>query len=119
MFVSSMCWVRGCVSVRALDTCICVEKVKDWVFYLQLFLQTGHNKLQSLIEITGLQAPPQVVALQNLDGTVEQAEEALSISELRKLEHGSLLKCRDGVYHSVILHPGTTGRHGHIIYLYF
>ena len=80
---------------------------------------SAHDKLQSLIEITGLQAPPQAVALQNLDGTVEHAEEALSISELRKLEHGSLLKCRDGVYHSVIFHPGTTGRHGHIIYLYF
>ena len=35
---------------------------------------SAHDKLQSLIEITGLQAPPQVVALQNLDGTVEQAE---------------------------------------------
>ena len=80
---------------------------------------SAHDTLQSLIEITGLQAPPQAVALQNLDGTVEHAEEALSISELRKLENGSLLKCKDGVYHSVIIHPRTTGRHGHITYLYF
>ena len=77
---------------------------------------SAHDKLQSLIEITGLQAPPQAVALQNLDGTVEYAEEALSISELRKLECGYF---RDELFHRVIIHPNTTGKYGHIVHIYF
>ena len=74
---------------------------------------SAHDTLQSLIEITGLQAPPQAVALQNLDGTVEHAKEAVSISELRKLECGYF---RD---HRVMIHPSTTGIYGHIVHVYF
>ena len=77
---------------------------------------SAHDTLQSLIEITGLQAPPQAVALQNLDGTVEHAKEALSISELRKLEHGFF---RDKMFHRVMIHPSTTGKYGHIVHIYF
>ena len=77
---------------------------------------SAHDTLQSLIEITGLQAPPQAVALQNLDGTVEYAEEALSISKLRKLEHAYF---RDKMLHRVMIHPSTTGIYGHIVHIYF
>ena len=77
---------------------------------------SAHDKLQSLIEITGLQAPPQAVAVQNLDGTVEHAEEALFISELRKLECAYF---RDELFHRVIIHPSTTGKYGHIVHIYF
>ena len=78
---------------------------------------SAHHQLQSLIEITGLLAAPQAVAVQNLDGTLMQAEEVLSISELRKPEHGYY---RDELHHKVVIHPNAAGRYaGHIVHLYF
>lgn len=80
---------------------------------------SAHHQLQSLIEIAGLLAAPQSVAVQNLDGTMTYTENSLSISELKQLECGSFLKYSDGLYHTVVVHPGTTGKQGHVLYLYF
>ena len=77
---------------------------------------SAHCQLQSLIEIAGLQAAPQSVAVQNLDGTMIYMEEVLSISELRKQEHGYYWT---ELHHRLIILPNTTGRYGHIVYLYF
>jgi len=77
---------------------------------------SAHYQLQSLIEIAGLQAAPQSVAVQNLDGSMMHIEEVLSISELRKQEHGYYWT---ELHHRVIILPNATGRYGHIVYLYF
>jgi len=77
---------------------------------------SAHYQLQSLIEIAGLQAAPQSVAVQNLDGSMMYIEEVLSISELRKQEHGYYWT---ELHHRVIILPNATGRYGHIVYLYF
>lgn len=77
---------------------------------------SAHYQLQSLIEIAGLQAAPQSVAVQNLDGTMMYMEEVHSISELRKQEHGYY---KTELHHRVIILPNASGRYGHIVYLYF
>ena len=80
---------------------------------------SAHHQLQSLIEIAGLLAAPQAVAVQNLDGTLMYTKNALSISELKKLENASFLEHSNELYRTVIVHPGTTGRQGHVVYFYF
>ena len=79
---------------------------------------SAHSQLNSLIEITGLHAPPKTVSVETLDGVQVVAGRATSIAELRRLKIGYWLKYA-GRLSTVVVRPGRTGELGHSMCLYF